>query len=71
MMVLFGSIILLWVSREPGVPGWSQMMPTYTDSQGKVNKCGCLPSNSGFCDAGDIYPPFFLTATSTTQPLPS
>uniref|UniRef100_A0A0X3PC88 Solute carrier family 13 member 2 n=1 Tax=Schistocephalus solidus TaxID=70667 RepID=A0A0X3PC88_SCHSO len=35
-MILLLLLIALWVTREPGVPGWSRFMPTSNDSTGKI-----------------------------------
>ncbi len=32
---LFGIAIVLWISREPGVPGWSRIMPSGIDEHGR------------------------------------
>ncbi|KAL7058215.1 hypothetical protein AAHC03_017136 [Spirometra sp. Aus1] len=34
--ILFLLLIGLWITREPGVPGWSRFMPVGNDSNGKV-----------------------------------
>nr|VZH93420.1 unnamed protein product [Spirometra erinaceieuropaei] len=34
--ILFLLLIGLWITREPGVPGWSRFMPVSNDSNGKI-----------------------------------
>ncbi len=38
-MILFIAVIVLWITREPGVPGWSRFMPKRVDANGKVTEC--------------------------------
>ncbi|KAL7058214.1 hypothetical protein AAHC03_017135 [Spirometra sp. Aus1] len=35
-LIMFALLILLWIGREPGVPGWSRLMPTTKDAKGRV-----------------------------------
>ncbi|BHF74678.1 Solute carrier 13 [Sparganum proliferum] len=35
-MILFILLIGLWITREPGVPGWSRFMPVGNDSRGRT-----------------------------------
>ncbi|EUB55250.1 Solute carrier family 13 member [Echinococcus granulosus] len=36
VLTLFISVVILWIGREPGVPGWSLIMPTKTNSKGRI-----------------------------------
>ncbi|KAL5103174.1 Solute carrier family 13 member 2 [Taenia crassiceps] len=36
VLTLFVSVVILWIGREPGVPGWSLFMPTKTNSKGRI-----------------------------------
>ncbi len=36
VLTLFAAVIVLWITREPGVPGWSRFMPTSVAADGKV-----------------------------------
>ncbi|VDM24218.1 unnamed protein product [Hydatigera taeniaeformis] len=36
VLILFVSVVILWIGREPGVPGWSLFMPTKTNSKGRI-----------------------------------
>ncbi|VDK85728.1 unnamed protein product [Dibothriocephalus latus] len=41
-LILFVLLIVLWITREPDVPGWSRFMPTGNSSSGKtVTKPNC------------------------------
>uniref|UniRef100_A0A0X3NP27 Solute carrier family 13 member 5 n=2 Tax=Schistocephalus solidus TaxID=70667 RepID=A0A0X3NP27_SCHSO len=35
-LVIFALLIVLWIGREPGIPGWSRLMPTTKDANGRV-----------------------------------
>ncbi|KAM3172295.1 hypothetical protein ACTXT7_014834 [Hymenolepis weldensis] len=36
VLTLFISLIILWIAREPGIPGWSRFMPIKTNSKGRI-----------------------------------
>nr|CDS26867.2 solute carrier family 13 [Hymenolepis microstoma] len=36
VLTLFVSVVILWVTREPGIPGWSRLMPIKTNSKSRV-----------------------------------
>ncbi|VDO05628.1 unnamed protein product [Rodentolepis nana] len=36
VLTLFISVVILWITREPGIPGWSRLMPSKTNSKSRV-----------------------------------
>ncbi|VDK31421.1 unnamed protein product [Dibothriocephalus latus] len=35
-LIIFALLIVLWIGREPGMPGWSRLMPTTTNDKSRV-----------------------------------